>query len=154
MAIALTIQEYLDDQHIPYTVMKHDRTENSSMTARQAHVSGNKIAKGVVLKWDGSYVLAVVPASRHVDLGQVRKLLGEKVDLASERETSRLFPDCDTGAVPIVAEPYRVACLIDEELDDCSDIYFEGGDHQTLVHVKRDDFSRLMYGMPHGQISM
>lgn len=154
MAIALTIQEYLDDQHIPYDVVKHEKTENSSMTARESHVPGDSLAKGVVLKWDGSYVLAVLPASRHVDLGQVRKLLGEKVELATEQETSSLFPDCDTGAVPIVAEPYRVACVIDDGLDMRSDIYFEGGDHQTLIHVRHEEFSRLMYGMPHGNISM
>lgn len=153
MAIALTIQEYLDDRHIPYDVTKHEKTENSSMTARESHVPGDSLAKGVVLRWGDSYVLAVLPASRHVDLGQVRQLLGAKVELASEEETSRLFPDCDTGAVPIIAEPYRLACVIDDDLDMRNDVYFEGGDHETLVHVGREEFSRLMYGMPHGTIS-
>lgn len=154
MGIALTIQEYLDDQHIPYDVMKHRKTENSSMTARASHVPGNSMAKGVVLKWDGSYVLAVLPATRHVDIDRVCELLGEKVDLASEQEASELFPDCETGAVPIIAAPYRVACVVDEDLEACDDIYFEGGDHRTLLHVSGEEFSRLMYGMPHGHISM
>lgn len=153
MAIALTMQEYLDDQHIPYEVMRHRPTSNSSMTARATHVPGNCLAKGVVLRWDDSYILAVVPASHHVDLDKVREIIGERVELASEREASTLFPDCDTGAVPVLGVPYRVACVIDEDLEMHDDVYFEGGDHRTLVHVSGEEFSRLMYGMPHGHIS-
>ncbi|WP_019170445.1 aminoacyl-tRNA deacylase [Pseudaminobacter salicylatoxidans] len=153
MGIALTMQEYLEDNHVPYDIARHGKTGSSAMTAQASHVPGNEMAKGVVLRWDGGYLLAVVPATSHVDLERVRKLVGEKVELATEDETSTLFPDCDTGAVPIFGAPYRVACVVDDELDMRKDIYFEGGDHRTLVHVSRDGFERLMYGIPHGRIS-
>jgi Ala-tRNA(Pro) deacylase len=153
MGIALTMQEYLEDNHVPYEVAKHSKTGSSAMTAQASHVPGASLAKGVVLKWDGSYLLAVVPATQHVDLEKVGKIVGEQVQLATEEEASALFPDCDTGAVPIFGAPYRVACVIDDGLEQRGDIYFEGGDHRTLVHVSRDGFNRLMYGMPHGHIS-
>lgn len=153
MAIALTMQEYLEDHHVAYDVAKHNRTSSSMMTAEASHVPGGSLAKGVVLKWDGSYMLAVVPASRHVDLDKIGKLLGEPAELASEDEVSALFPDCEEGAVPIFGEPYRVACVIDEGLTGRDHIYFEGGDHKTLVHVSGENFGRLMYGMPQGRIS-
>ncbi len=153
MGIALTMQEYLEDNHVPYEVAKHSRTGSSAMTAQASHVAGSSLAKGVVLKWNGSYLLAVVPASRHVDLEKVAKLVGEQVELATEDEASALFPDCDTGAVPIFGAPYRIASVVDDGLERHGDIYFEGGDHRTLVHVSADGFGRLMYGMPHGHIS-
>lgn len=153
MGIAMTMQEYLEDNHIPYDVAKHRRTGNSAMTARASHVSGKELAKGVVLKWDGSYILAVLPASRHVDLGKVRAIVGEDVMLASEEEVAALFPDCEEGAVPIFGAPYKLACVVDDTLDEDEDVYFEGGDHRTLVHVSHDGFERLMYGMPRGHIS-
>lgn len=153
MGIALTLQEYLEDNRIRYDIAKHAKTSTSAMTAEVSHVPGGSMAKGVVLKWDGSYVLAVVPASRHVDLDKVGEILGEAVQLASEDEASALFPDCDEGAVPIFGEPYRLACVIDERLNAPDHIYFEGGDHKTLVHVDGKTFSRLMYGMPQGRIS-
>ena len=153
MGIALTMQEYLEDNHVPYDVARHDKTGSSAMTAHAGHVPGGSLAKGVVLKWDGSYLLAVLPASRHVDLDKVGSLIGEPVELATEDEASALFPDCDTGAVPIFGAPYRVACVVDERLETRDDVYFEGGDHRTLVHVSGDGFVRLMYGMPHGRIS-
>ncbi|TKT79047.1 YbaK/EbsC family protein [Aquamicrobium sp. LC103] len=153
MGIALTMQEYLEDNRIPYEASKHARTGCSMMTAKASHVPGGALAKGVVLKWDDGYLLAVVPASRHVDLGKIENIIGERVELASEEEASALFPDCDEGAVPVFGVPYRIACVVDEGLEMHDDVWFEGGDHRTLVHVPGDGFARLMYGVPHGRIS-
>ncbi len=153
MGIALTVQEYLEDNHIRYDVARHGKTSTSTMSARASHVPGAALAKGVVLKWDDGYLLAVVPASRYVDLNKVSEIVGDSVRLATEEEASTLFPDCDTGAVPILGEPYRVACVVDDQLERNGDIWFEAGDHRTLVHVTSDGFGRLMYGMPHGRIS-
>jgi Ala-tRNA(Pro) deacylase len=153
MGIALTMQEYLEDNHVPYDIARHSKTGSSAMTAEASHVPGNALAKGVVLKWDSGYLLAVVPASRQVDLAKVGEMVGERVQLATEEEASALFPDCDTGAVPIFGAPYRVASVVDDGLERRGDIYFEGGDHRTLVHVSGNGFERLMYGMPHGRIS-
>lgn len=153
MGIALTMQEYLEDNHISYDVMRHGETGSSSMTAQVAHVPGRRLAKGVVLKWADGYMLAVLPASRHVDMDKVARMVGEPVSLASEEEASALFPDCRTGAVPVLGVPYRVACVVDERLESGEDVYFEGGDHMTLVHVAGAEFGRLMYGVPHGRIS-
>ncbi|WP_193174734.1 aminoacyl-tRNA deacylase [Oricola nitratireducens] len=152
MAVALTIQEYLDDNHIPFEVMKHRKTANASGTAEASHISGDNLAKGVVLKWDQGYMLAVVPASRQIDLERIRSMVGDNVELATEDEASMLFPDCDAGAVPPLGVPYRVSCVVDERLEGRDDIYFEGGDHKSLVHVAGDEFGRLMYGVPHGRI--
>jgi Ala-tRNA(Pro) deacylase len=35
---------------------------------------------------------------------------------------------------------------MDEELDDAEDIYCEGGDHLSLVHMKGREFRELMSG--------
>ncbi|WP_244467936.1 aminoacyl-tRNA deacylase [Nitratireductor soli] len=153
MGIAMTMHEFLEDNHVPYDIARHARTGNSTMTARVSHVPGKALAKGVVLKWDGGYMLAVLPASRQVDLGKVGEIVGEKVELASEEEAARLFPDCEEGAVPVFGVPYRIASMLDEDLEMDRDIYFEGGDHRTLVHVTGAGFERLMYGMPRGRIS-
>jgi Ala-tRNA(Pro) deacylase len=152
MAVALTIQEYLDDNHIPFEVMKHSKTANAHRTAEASHISGDNLAKGVVLKWDDSFMLAIVPASRQIDLERIRSMVGDNVRLATEEEASMLFPDCDTGAVPPLGVPYRVSCVVDVRLEGRDDIYFEGGDHKSLVHVAGDEFGRLMYGVPHGRI--
>ena len=42
---------------------------------------------------------------------------------------------------------------MDDSLEGFDDIYFEGGDHTSVVHLKGSDYYRLMAGVPHAPIS-
>lgn len=153
MGIAITLQQFLSSQHIPYEPVPHERTGSSLDSAEVCHLPGDRIAKAVVLKRREGYLLAVVPASRRVSLDDVGGLLQQPVTLATEDEAAALFPDCDPGAVPPIGTAYGLGSLVDESLDGKPEIYFEGGDHQTLVHVSGDAFRKLMENVPHGRIS-
>ena len=146
MGIALTLQSYFGDRRIAYDVTRHDRTSNSSHTAESCHVPGERLAKGVVLKSAAGYVLAILPSSKRVAIEAVERVIGAPVELASEQEASMLFPDCETGAVPVFGEAYGIPAMIEESLDDSRDIYCEGGDHKSLVHLDGRDFRSLMTG--------
>ena len=41
---------------------------------------------------------------------------------------------------------------MDDSLEGFDDIYFEGGDHRTLVRLKGREFHRLMADVPHAHI--
>ena len=146
MGIALTLQSYFGDHHVAYDVTRHARTGNSSRTAEACHVPGERLAKGVVLKSGVGYILAVLPASKRIAMEAVEKVTGAPVALASEQEASMLFPDCETGAVPVFGAAYGIPAVMDEELDDAEDIYCEGGDHLSLVHMNGREFRELMSG--------
>jgi Ala-tRNA(Pro) deacylase len=153
MGIALTLKQYLEDHNIDYEVMSHNKTGCSTLTAEASHIPGECLAKGVILRKDGGYMMAILPASRHVALAEVGHHLDQPVDLASEAEIAALFPDCDEGAVPAIARAYGLDGLVDDSLDGQKDIYIEGGDHRTLVHLKGPQFRKLMKEMPHAHIS-
>ena len=108
MAVAITVQQYLEDRGVDYEVLTHAHTTSSSRTAQQSHVPGDRVAKAVVLKSDADFLVAVLPASHHLDLGQVGGWLGRRVGLATEHEASGLFPDCALGALPPVAAASKV----------------------------------------------
>jgi Ala-tRNA(Pro) deacylase len=146
MGVSLTLQSYFGDRHVAYDVTKHNRTGTSSRTAEAAHVPGEKMAKGVVLKSAAGYILAVLPATKHVAIEAVEAVTGAPVALATEAEASMLFPDCEVGAVPVFGEAYGIPAMIEETLDDSRDIYCEGGDHRSLVHMDGRDFRMLMAG--------
>ena len=116
MGIALTLQEYLDDHHVPYDVMMHKRTNCAFDTARATHVPGERLAKAVVLTREGGFVIAVVPATARVRLDVIERMLHCHVQLANEDEISELFPDCELGAVPPIPEAYAVDAFVDEGL--------------------------------------
>lgn len=153
MAIALTLQKYLEAQGATYDLLEHKRTGCSARTADASHVPGDCLAKGVVIRHRDGYVLAVVPASRQVRLEEVGRWLQRPVALASEEEIGGLFPDCALGAVPPLGAAYGLTAVVDSRLDEQSDIYFEGGDHRELVHVTGTQFHRLTESAPHGQFA-
>lgn len=144
MAIALTLQEYLDDHHVPYDVRLHKRTHCAVDTLRASHVPADRLAKAVVLTREGGFVVAIVPATARVRLEVIERALRCHVDLATEDEISELFPDCDLGAVPPVAEAYAVDAFIDESFDMQPEIYIEGGDHRSLIHMTGEAFRSIM----------
>src|SRR5215468_11084953 len=101
MSIAPTLARYLD-QTVTYELLFHNPTMSSSRTAQASHVSGDRFAKGVLLRRDGSFLLAVLPASRRLDLTELRAALGDDINIARESEIDTWFADCEHGAVPAV----------------------------------------------------
>jgi Ala-tRNA(Pro) deacylase len=107
-----------------------------------------------VLRHDGRYLLAVLPATHHVRLADLKTQIGEDVDLADEDEIKRLFPDCAPGAVPPVGECYELDVIVDDSIQAQPDVYLEAGDHMTLVHLDQAQFARLMAEARHGRFSV
>jgi Ala-tRNA(Pro) deacylase len=142
MTVAPTLQKYLD-QSVSYELIPHAPTMSSTRTAEACHVPGDALAKAVVLRRDGGYMMAVLPASHHLHMSALKSQLGHKVDLASEKEIAELFVDCDIGAIPPVGECYGLDVIVDDSIDARSDVYMEGGDHATLIRMDGEEFARL-----------
>ena len=142
MTVSPTLQKYLD-QGVSYDLIAHAPTMSSTRTAEACHVSGEALAKAVVLRRDGGYMMAVLPASHHLHLSALKSQLGHKVDLASEDEIERLFGDCERGAIPALGECYGLDVIVDDSIDPRRDIYVEGGDHTTLIRMDGEEFARL-----------
>lgn len=144
MSIAATLSELLDSRSVDYAIVPHPRTESSMATAEAAHVPGARLAKAVIV-WHGEEALMVVVASNHhVHLGRLHRHLGAEVGLATERDVARLFPDCDEGAIPPVGAAYGLKSLLDRALLDEPEVFFESGDHTSLVRVGGEQFRDLI----------
>ena len=153
MAMAPTLEKYLIDQGVAYELVTHPRTPSSTRTAQAAHVSGECVAKTVVLHDKEGYVLAVVPATHRVELEALQGLLDRRLNLATEEEIAGLFSDCDVGAVPPVGAAYGLEVVLDESLGGLPEICFEAGDHTSLVQVSAGDFETLMGAARRGRFS-
>jgi Ala-tRNA(Pro) deacylase len=101
------------------------------------------VLKAVLLRDEDGYVLAVLPASDRLDLGRIRIFLRRRIRLATEPEIAKMFSDCEPGAIPAIGAAYNLETLVDDRLTNDSDVYFEGGDHRSLVHMNGADFWRL-----------
>jgi Ala-tRNA(Pro) deacylase len=65
------------------------------------------------------------------------------VRLATELEFSRLFPDCELGAMPPFGALYNMPVYVDESLAKDREVLFNAGTHHDAVRMRYDDFSRL-----------
>lgn len=153
MSIAPTLQQYLDSENVQYKEIPHAPTLSSMRTAEASHISGDCLAKGIVLRRNGGYMLAVMPASHRLRISELTKALGRDVDMADENEIDQLFGDCAHGAVPALGHCYGLDTIVDESLEAQPEIYMEAGDHQTLIQLNHAEFARLTADAPHGCFS-
>jgi len=154
MGLALSVQHHLDRKAIPYQVRLHRRAVRASDIASVSNISEDNLAKGVLLKGRDGYLLAILPASCQVQIEAVSDWLKQPVCLATEDEVSLIFEDCEAGCAPPVADAYGLPAVLDDRLEGFDDVYFEGGDHCTLVRLRGRDFHNLMVGVPQAHIGV
>lgn len=153
MAISNTVSNHLNRKSVEYQVIHHQPSYRSLESSRLANIDAKKVAKAVLLKDYSGYKLAVLPADRDIDIHSIRDEFGINLKMASEQELTQCFPDCEIGAVPAVGECYGITTIVDKSLQSLHDLYFEGGDHEDLVHVTEVDFERLVPNAKFGYIS-
>jgi Ala-tRNA(Pro) deacylase len=155
MKIAPKLEDYLRQREIEYRVVSHPHSEYSMETAEKAHVSGDALAKGVLVRDDDGYLLVVLPADFHIELESLHRLLGQQVSMVDEPALGEVFSDCELGAVPPVGMAYGIKTIWDPEssLGKLDEVFFEAGDHQTLVHMSGVHFHELMAPAERGKFS-
>lgn len=147
MGMAMKLSEYLQSHAVQYELVKHPHSASSLQSANTTHVPPRCVVKAVVLEdKDDHLLMAVLPSSHKIDLQALRSDTGRMLHLASEKEVAGRFGDCELGAVPPVGAAYGMETVWDESLSKEPDVYFEAGDHETLVHVKTGEFVRLLEG--------
>ncbi|MBY0401373.1 YbaK/EbsC family protein, partial [Myxococcota bacterium] len=144
MSLSPTIADYLSRHGAAYALESHMHSFCSLESAREAGVDEESLAKSVVLQDEAGFVLAVLPASRRLELDRVREELGRALHVSREQDMVRLFPDCEWGAVPPIGAAYGLPTVLDASLEERDEIYFEGGDHETLVRMSGAAFLDLL----------
>ena len=155
MTIANKLESYLLQQDASYQLIAHEHSGFSMDTAEKAHIPGDALAKGILVKDEQGYLLVVLPSDYHIELETLRILLRQQAELATEAEVGTLFNDCDPGAVPPIGAAYGIKTIWDPNtsLGQSDDIYFEAGDHDHLIHVSGEQFHELMASAERGQFS-
>ena len=98
-------------------------------------------------------MLAVLPASHHLRLSELRTKLGDNVHMADETEINRAVPRLCTRCSSCRRKCYGLDIIVDDSIQAQPDIYMEAGDHETLLHMGHAQFARLTANAPHGRFS-
>jgi len=153
MTLAPKLHRYLDALDADYELIDHAPTRSAMQNARACHISPDQVVKAVLLDTTDDYLLAILPSDRRLELTDLRDELGLKPRLAAEQALADVFDDCLPGAVPPLGASYGIASIVDNSLAAQPDIYFEGGDHASLVHMNQREFARLTGPAQHGSFS-
>lgn len=153
MSISGRLEHFLIDHNAAYTLQTHRPSTSSLASAHSAHVDEHSVAKSVLLRDDLGALIAVLPASHRLELSRLQDKLGRPFHLCSEREVLELFPDCAPGAVPPIGAAYGLPTVVDSSLEGCCEVYFEGGDHETLVRMEGPGFIDLLEDAPFIEIA-
>jgi Ala-tRNA(Pro) deacylase len=143
---AKRLKQFLDENKVKYVTITHSPAFTAQEIAACAHIPGRDVAKTVMVELDGKMAMAVVSASRKVDLGRLQEVSGAgKVDLASERAFRDMFPECEIGAMPPFGNLYGMDVYVSRRLAEDAEIAFNAGSHTELVRLAYTDFQRLVH---------
>jgi Ala-tRNA(Pro) deacylase len=89
--------------------------------------------------------MGVIRGNDKISLNEVRDSLGARhVRLATEDEFIARFPECEIGAMPPFGNLFGLKVYVDGALAKDEYIYFNAGNHVQTVHMKYQDFERLV----------
>jgi Ala-tRNA(Pro) deacylase len=139
------LKQFLDSHRTKYVTIRHSPAYTAQETAQSAHIPGKELAKTVMVKVDGKMAMVVVTASEHVNISELRRVIGAgKVELATEGEFKSLFPDCEIGAMPPFGNLYEMEVFASKRLSEDEEIAFNAGSHTELIKLAYRDFERLV----------
>jgi len=144
MAIPQRIRDYLDSHVVAFEPLHHTQAFTGQEVAHSLHVSGKRLAKTLVLKGDGKLLMAVIPASHRLNLQEFRAAAEvSRLEMLSETELTKLFPDCELGAIPPFGALYGLQVWVDRTISDGEEVVFCAGTHEDCLRMKYCHFARL-----------
>lgn len=139
------LKNYLNDKQIKYAVIAHSPAFTAQEVAQSAHISGNQVAKTVVLKVNGKLCMLVLPASDYVDLQSLKKLVGnDDIELATESDFKDKFPGCEVGAIPPFGNLYDMDVYMSDSLSKHNQLAFSAGNYSELIQLDSKDYQSLV----------
>ena len=140
------LRDFLKENRVPHEVIRHPVAFTATSVAGAAHIPGREMAKTVVVELDGQHVLAVLPATRKVNLERLRDATGAlTVALPDERAFAAEFPECEPGAMPPFGNLYGLRTFVEPHLAADEQIAFNAGTHTEVVRMAYEDFERLAH---------
>lgn len=139
------LKEFLTQNKVKFTAIDHPVAYATREISHVSHIPEYQFAKIVMVYAGKKLIMVVVPSSNAIDFQALRKSLKvNDVTLASEKDFSKLFPDCELGAMPPFGNLYNMDVYVDASLTHNIEIVFNSGTHTELVKIAYKDFAKLV----------
>ncbi len=106
----MRVIELLDKSAVNYEITEHSPAFTAQQMAAAEHEPGKYVAKPVIVKADGKYIMCVLSACYKIDLGALKSQIGAKsLELAREEEIGAIF---SRRKMPLVWDDCRATSQI------------------------------------------
>ena len=130
------LRDFLDGHKIRYKVINHSSAYSALEAAQSAHISGREIAKTVILKFENTTVMAVLPASSRINFEFFKALY--------DTQYVRLATEDEIRIMPPFGNLYSIDVCVAQQLTEDDEIAFNAGNFHQLLQMKYTDFERLV----------
>ncbi len=140
------VTKVLDEAGVRYELFPHAHTETAVSEGQALGVSPENVAKTLVVKTPSSYVRAVLQAADRLDLRKLAQLYGETkkyLELASEEELAREYPEFELGAVPPFGGSRHDPVVVDRRLARHDSVMLEAGTHEESIRLTTADLLQI-----------
>jgi Ala-tRNA(Pro) deacylase len=139
------VTRFLDEHGVAYEVVVHEKQFTAAGEAQAAGIEPHDAAKALLVREDGEYLLAVIPASSRLDLRKLRAALEEhpKLRFATEDEIDSDFPAFELGAVPPLGPGLPSAEVVDSALLEHDRVLCNAGDHIHSLLLDPNEIVRV-----------
>ena len=130
------VTEHLEQRGSAFELLPHRQAYTSTDEARALGIDAGEVLKTLAVRTGPGYVLAVIPASRRLDLHLVRDALGDHhARLASEEELGRDFAGYQLGALPPLGALLDCQVFVDPEVLEHDLVVFAAGTQTESVSM-------------------
>ena len=137
--------QYLNKTGVPFELLSHVPAFSAHDVAAATHVPDKELAKTIIIRADESKWMAVLPADYRLNDHLLKRALGVKhVHFIQEEELTKLFPDCEVGAMPPLGNLYSMQVIVDESITHDEEIVFNACTHTESIKMKFKDFENLV----------
>lgn len=139
------LKSYLDNNHVSYKTVDHPVAYSARETSHVCNVSENALAKTVMVFVGNKLAMVVLPANENINFKSLREALHENdVSLATERDFSPTFKDCELGAMPPFGNLYDMEVYVAKDLANNKEIAFNAGTHTEIIKLAWRDYEKLV----------
>jgi Ala-tRNA(Pro) deacylase len=139
-----TVTDHLERRGIAFEVLFHEPTHTALAEARSLGRDPAEVIKAVLLDIETGHALAILPASRRLDLHRCREALGApEAVLADEAELAADFPEFELGSLPPLPSLLHVPVVVDPHVFEQRTVTLAAGTCRESVRLRTD---HLLHG--------
>lgn len=151
--LASRLGKYINAHAVQCQLIHHARSRDLSHAVLVAQAVPELTVKAhLVLDRAGPAVL-IIPFQAKPGIDALNRFASRNFQLIDDEQAGRLFPDCDHGHIPVLAQAYDLPLYVDETIFSREEVFASSGCANTLLRMSQSSVKAALREASRGQFS-